>query len=374
MLIRKVTQSAPPRAQIIDNLESTSATDALSANMGRELKSLIGEGGASGDTLPIGSITGYPSDNIPDNWLLCDGSEISREEYSELFEAIGTLYGEGDGFTTFNIPNIKGKAPVGKDENDTDFDTIGKTGGEKEHTLTESEIPSMDVHMTKNSWYDRGGLENGGANNRRVVAGGATGGDTGYIIGTVNGGDQAHNNMPPYIITNYIIKVKQSSGVVATVVDSLNSDSKINALSANQGKILDAKIEQKGDPLPVGTIVDYDGTDIPDGYIEVEEEKDVYSTTEYKTNKVWINNKPIYRKVIDIGSITKAQQKTGDTGIRDWDNIISQIGVAFNGTNYGSRPDFFVYKSGTTLRYSAYNSSESNTQCYLTVEYTKTTD
>lgn len=99
-----------------------------------------------------------------------------------------------------------------------------------------------------------------------------------------------------------------------------------------------------------------------------------YSTSEVKTNKVWINNKPIYRKVIDIGSITKAQQKTGDTGIRDWDNIISQIGVAFNGTNYNSRPDFFVYKSGTTLRYSAYNPSESNTQCYLTVEYTKTTD
>lgn len=65
-----------------------------------------GSGGASGDTLPIGAIIPYTSDTIPTNWLLCDGSAISRTEYSDLFNVIGTTYGQGDGLTTFNLPNI----------------------------------------------------------------------------------------------------------------------------------------------------------------------------------------------------------------------------------------------------------------------------
>lgn len=46
--------------------------------------------------------------SLPDGWLECDGSEVSRETYSALFDAIGTTYGEGDGATTFNLPNRRG--------------------------------------------------------------------------------------------------------------------------------------------------------------------------------------------------------------------------------------------------------------------------
>ena len=56
----------------------------------------------------IGQIIEFPSNLIPSNTLLCDGSEISRETYSELFNVIGTIYGEGDGSTTFNIPDYRG--------------------------------------------------------------------------------------------------------------------------------------------------------------------------------------------------------------------------------------------------------------------------
>lgn len=91
--------------------------------------------------IPIGSIIAYSSDNIPNNYLLCDESEISRTKYKDLFDIIETTYGNGDGTTTFNLPNLRGKTLVGKDENDIDFNTIGKEYGEKEHTLIIDEIP-----------------------------------------------------------------------------------------------------------------------------------------------------------------------------------------------------------------------------------------
>ena len=57
----------------------------------------------------IGEIIGFPGNSAPKGTLICDGSEISRDTYSELFTAIGTIYGEGDGSTTFNIPDLRDK-------------------------------------------------------------------------------------------------------------------------------------------------------------------------------------------------------------------------------------------------------------------------
>lgn len=68
-----------------------------------------------GDTLPIGGMIAFASDTIPNGWLLCDGRAVSRTEYAELFKAIGTKHGSGDGSTTFNLPNPKGRTLVGKD-------------------------------------------------------------------------------------------------------------------------------------------------------------------------------------------------------------------------------------------------------------------
>jgi len=58
-------------------------------------------------TLPVGSVVAYPVKlKIPAGYFLCDGSEKDRKKYRELFAVIGTIYGEGDGMTTFSIPDV----------------------------------------------------------------------------------------------------------------------------------------------------------------------------------------------------------------------------------------------------------------------------
>lgn len=197
------------------------------------------QGAVSGDTLPVGAIMPFGSDTIPDNWLLCNGQAVSRTTYQELFNTIGITYGTGDGFTTFNLPNLQGKIPVGKNANDTDFDTLGETGGEKTHTLTIAEMPEHS-HLYIND--GKFGINSGASANSPTW--GETLTTTGATTGSAGEG-QAHNNLQPYIVQNYIIKAAQSSGVVATVVDNLTSTSATNALSANQGKVLSDKITPK---------------------------------------------------------------------------------------------------------------------------------
>lgn len=147
---------------------------------------------------PVGSISLFAGTTAPNGWLICDGSAVSRTDYANLFSVIGTTYGTGDGSTTFNIPNLKGKVPVGLDSSDTSFDTIGETGGEKTHTLSIDEMPSH-VHQTDKYYNtDQGGNNFYGSN--------ATGSKVTTANGMVAaGGGQAHNNLQPYIVMNYII-------------------------------------------------------------------------------------------------------------------------------------------------------------------------
>jgi microcystin-dependent protein len=92
--------------------------------------------------IPAGVINMWATAVAPTAWLLCDGTAVSRTTYSSLFGVIGTTYGSGDGSTTFNLPNLKGRVPVGLDSGQTEFDAMGETGGAKTHTLTSTEMPS----------------------------------------------------------------------------------------------------------------------------------------------------------------------------------------------------------------------------------------
>ena len=83
--------------------------------------------------LPVGLIMGFGGATVPSGWLLCDGRAISRTAYAALFLAIGTLWGAGDGSTTFNIPDGRGRSLLGKATAGTGS-TLGGTFGALDHT------------------------------------------------------------------------------------------------------------------------------------------------------------------------------------------------------------------------------------------------
>ncbi len=156
---------------------------------------------------PVGIISTYAGSTAPTGWLICDGSAVSRTTYADLFSAIGTTYGTGDGSTTFNLPNLKGKVPVGYNSSDSSFDTLGETGGEKTHTLTTSEMPSHNhdgIYWGNPPSYPIS-LNPGSSAGYKPNWEGSSPGNSG-IRTAYTGGDQAHNNLQPYIVLNYIIK------------------------------------------------------------------------------------------------------------------------------------------------------------------------
>lgn len=89
---------------------------------------------------PSGVIHQYAGASAPTGWLLCDGTAVSRTVYSALYAVLGTSYGTGDGSTTFNLPDFRGRVPVGK--NSGTFATLGATGGTETVTLDVTQIPS----------------------------------------------------------------------------------------------------------------------------------------------------------------------------------------------------------------------------------------
>lgn len=104
--------------------------------------------------MPVGSVIPFAGASSPDaTWLVCDGSAVSRTTYAALFAVLGTTYGSGDGSTTFNIPNMGGRVPVGLDSGQTEFDALGETGGAKTHTLTASEAGVSSHSHTINGTF-----------------------------------------------------------------------------------------------------------------------------------------------------------------------------------------------------------------------------
>ena len=147
-----------------------------------------------------GLITPYGGSSAPSGWLIADGSAVSRTTYAALFAIIGTVFGSGDGSTTFNLPNLKGRVPVGKDSGQTEFDVVGETGGAKTHTLTTTEMPA---HTHAFSIFAVGS-----SNGVHVAAASGTivSGPTTNDSNVSTGGGGAHNNLQPYIALNYLIK------------------------------------------------------------------------------------------------------------------------------------------------------------------------
>lgn len=157
--------------------------------------------------LAAGQIELYAGTYPPVGWTWCDGSEQSRTEYPELFAAIGTKYGAGDGTTTFNLPDFGGRVGVGMDSTQTEFNDLGVKGGEKAHTLTVNELPSHKHTVLGYAGVDD---KNFSGNLGRLQASDTS---TPKNLETAStGGDQAHNNIQPYIALTHIISTGKASG------------------------------------------------------------------------------------------------------------------------------------------------------------------
>lgn len=219
---------------------------------------------------PVGTIMIYSGTTVPTGYMIADGSSLSRTDYPELYKVLGTTYGSADS-THFNLPNLSGRTVVGLSTSDNDFKTLGQTGGEKNVTLTVSQLPSH-THTFTGSASQTGDESNthyhtftGTTDSSSVIgsfstlitsdgvlasgvfskgsfsatlAKPSTGTDLGVVTYSFNskhthtftgttvsttththtvtpsgtnsqtGGGSSHNNMQPYIAMYYIIKVK----------------------------------------------------------------------------------------------------------------------------------------------------------------------
>ena len=170
---------------------------------------------------PLGVVLDYWGTTPPEGYFFCAGQEISRSTYADLFAVIGTSAGAGNGSTTFNLPDYRGRVGAGRDNmngtsagrlNTLSSSTLGAAGGAQTHTLTEAQMPSHTHTVTDpghTHTYDKaentfgGGATGSSASSTSGTTGTST---TGISIASAGGG-AAHNNVQPTIICNKIIRV-----------------------------------------------------------------------------------------------------------------------------------------------------------------------
>jgi microcystin-dependent protein len=180
--------------------------------------------------MPVGVVVPFAGSTSPAGWELCYGQAISRTTYAGLFTTIGTTYGSGDGSTTFNLPDLRGRVVAGEDDmggtaasrltaagSGITGTTLGATGGTETHTLTTAQMPShthtQDAHshavQRSNSAATSVGADASTLYRAQANTGSGTYFDTQTATATNQntGGGGAHQNTQPTIILNYIIKV-----------------------------------------------------------------------------------------------------------------------------------------------------------------------
>ena len=179
------------------------------------------------DLCPVGSIVMYGAASAPTNWLLCDGAAVSRTTYADLFTAIGTTYGAGDGSATFEVPDMQSRFPVGYDGGSSyalaatggaTTDTPTLSGTNTGTTLSASQIPAHQHGGVTTGWPSGSWTGGTGAVQTAIdVSGDSTASGAVNLSLENTGGGSSHTHtwsgtstavdiLPPYLVVNYIIK------------------------------------------------------------------------------------------------------------------------------------------------------------------------
>jgi microcystin-dependent protein len=203
-LIAEAAPVTPPAGQVVIYLPT-----------GQNAPVIKDSSGNISSFIPTGVIQAFAGASAPAGFLLCQGQAVSRSTYAALFALIGIIYGAGDGSTTFNIPNLQGRFPLGI----SGSHALTTTGGEENHTLTLAESPLHNhtiniqdpthshtqypttVWLGGSAVFASGGPQVGGQGGQTAAAA------TGITATSLPvGGGAAHNNMPPFLSLNFIIK------------------------------------------------------------------------------------------------------------------------------------------------------------------------
>jgi microcystin-dependent protein len=184
-----------------------------------------GAAGPKGDlgNEDVGSIKPWPAGIPPASWDYCDGGELRRDLFPELFNVIGVTWGSGDGSTTFNKPDLRGRTIVGQGQGvGLSSRAVGQTGGEEKHKLIIGEMP-IHTHIQNAHSHQIGSngfnyaTGAGGPVYSATNAPGASPWNSSSVTPTNQntGGDQLHENMPPFGVAVWIIKISPTGGSTA---------------------------------------------------------------------------------------------------------------------------------------------------------------
>jgi len=219
-----IADDAVGAAAIADNAVGAAAINISGNGTAGQVVASDGDGSFSYATLATGFVSGmvmpFAGTSAPTGWLLPFGQAVSRSTYSDLFSAIGTTYGAGDGSSTFALPDFRGRVLAGQDDmggssanrltdqsGGLNGDTLGDTGGLETHTLTTAQLASH-THDGQGSLRGPNLRTGSGSVSGITATEGGSGTTTMDISGTTaaTGSGSAHNNVQPTIIVNYIIK------------------------------------------------------------------------------------------------------------------------------------------------------------------------